>query len=246
VAHRSAGGETYRLTGQKHFGSGSGVTSFMITTAVPDGETAAELFVLDVREAAWDGSSGMRLTAPWDGHGMIATQSHGFRFESYPAVRAAWPGQLSRFRQAATPIIPCLFAAVIVGIVEAAMTTAREQLDRRRATLRPYEQVEWTRAGMEAWLVQQAYEGMLRAVEREEEAALSALRGKTAIAELAASATERLCRVMGGGSYARYSPFGFWAQDVRALGFLRPPWGLAYATLYEAGWPAPAGPTPDR
>ena len=48
--------------------------------------------------------------------------------------------------------------------------------------------------------------------------------------------TERLCRVMGGGSYARYSPFGFWAQDVRALGFLRPPWGLAFDTLYEAGW----------
>jgi hypothetical protein len=108
--------------------------------------------------------------------------------------------------------------------------------------LRPYEQVEWVRAGMEAWLIQQAYEGMLRAVEGEEQPALTVLRGKTAIAELAATVTERLCRVMGGGSYARYSPFGFWAQDVRALGFLRPPWGLAYDTLYAAAW---ASPPPD-
>ena len=32
-------GETYRITGDKHFGSGSGVAAHMITTAVPEGET---------------------------------------------------------------------------------------------------------------------------------------------------------------------------------------------------------------
>jgi hypothetical protein len=41
---------------------------------------------------------------------------------------------------------------------------------------------------------------------------------------------------MGGGTYARHSPFGFWAEDVRALGFLRPPWSLAYANLFEESW----------
>jgi alkylation response protein AidB-like acyl-CoA dehydrogenase len=244
VARQAGDAAEYRLAGHKHFGSGSGIASFMLTSAVPDGEPEPDLFFLDVRGAAWDGSSGMKLTAPWDGHGMIATQSHGFLFEEYPAARIAWPGHLRQLLAAAGPVVGCCFTAAIVGVVEAAIAAAQEQLERRRASLRPYEQVEWVRAGMEAWLIQQAYEGMLRAVEGEEQPALAVLRGKTAIAELAAAATERLCRVMGGGSYARYSPFGFWAQDVRALGFLRPPWGLAYDTLYTAAWASP--PPPDE
>jgi hypothetical protein len=28
------------------------------------------------------------------------------------------------------------------------------------------------------------------------------------------------------------SPFASWFEDVRALGFLRPPWGLAYDNLF--------------
>ena len=31
--------------------------------------------------------------------------------------------------------------------------------------------------------------------------------------------------------FAQHSPFGHWFEDVRALGFLRPPWGLAYDAL---------------
>ena len=27
-------------------------------------------------------------------------------------------------------------------------------------------------------------------------------------------------------------PFGQWAQDVKALGFLRPPWGLAFDQMF--------------
>jgi alkylation response protein AidB-like acyl-CoA dehydrogenase len=237
VAHRPADEGAYRLSGQKHFGSGSGITHFMITTAVPEGEAAPDLFFMDVRGAAWDGTGGMRLTAPWDGHGMIATQSHGFQFEGFPATRLAYPGHTRDLAAAAGPFIGCCFAAVIVGIVEVAMATAREQLARRRDSLRPYEQVEWTRAETEGWLIQQAYAGMLRAVETGDPTPRAVPLGKVAIAELAATAMERLCRVMGGGSFARYSPFGFWAQDVRALGFLRPPWGLAYDTLYETAWP---------
>jgi hypothetical protein len=182
----------------------------------------------------------MTLTAPWDGHGMIATQSHAFRFERFPATRVGWPGHLRDLSAAAGPVIGCCFAAVIVGIVEAAMAAAQRQLAPRRESLRAYERVEWTRAEVEAWLVAQAYEGMLRAVEHGAGALPQVLRGKTAIAELAESLLTRLCRVVGGGSYARSSPFGYWAQDVRALGFLRPPWALAYDTLYDAGWPPPA------
>jgi hypothetical protein len=46
----------------------------------------------------------------------------------------------------------------------------------------------------------------------------------------------RICRVLGGGTFARQSPFGHWFEDVRAPGFLRPPWGLAYDQLVGDAW----------
>ena len=39
-----------RFSGQKHFGSGSRITSFMVTTAVADEETEADWFFLDVSQ----------------------------------------------------------------------------------------------------------------------------------------------------------------------------------------------------
>jgi alkylation response protein AidB-like acyl-CoA dehydrogenase len=228
----------YRITGQKHFGSGSGITSFMITTAVVEGESEPDLFFMDMRGIPWNGSMGVELTTPWDGHGMIATQSHGMTFESFPATRCAWPGNIRKIGAAANGFIWCVFTSVIVGIVETAIDTARQQLEKRHRSLSSYEQVEWTRAEMDGWLVQQAYEGMLRAIEqRGSEALREVLIGKTTIAELAETCMGRLCKVMGGGSYARRSPFGFWFQDVRSLGFLRPPWGLAYEQLVHGAWP---------
>jgi alkylation response protein AidB-like acyl-CoA dehydrogenase len=86
---------------------------------------------------------------------------------------------------------------------------------------------------MEGWLIQQAYDGMLRAVEDGKEGRRRAAQAKTAIAELAESATARICRVIGGGTFSRSSPFGYWYEDVRALGFLRPPWALVYDNLFE-------------
>jgi alkylation response protein AidB-like acyl-CoA dehydrogenase len=238
VAHPDSSGN-YRMTGAKHFGSGSGVTSYMMTTAVADGESEPDLFYLDVRGVPWDGSQGVTLVNRWDGHGMTATQSHAMQFEAFPATRSAWPGNIRTLGANANAFVSCSFTAVILGIVETAIETARQQLEKRHASMRPYEQVEWTRVEMEGWLIRQAYEGMLRAVEQK--AALArrdALLGKTAIAELAESALTRICKVIGGGSYARHSPFGFWFEDVRALGFLRPPWVLAYDQLFQGSFPA--------
>jgi hypothetical protein len=56
---------------------------------------------------------------------------------------------------------------------------------------------------------------------------------KLAIAELAESVLSRICRTIGAGSYSRYTPYGFWLEDVRAFGFLRPPWALAHASVAE-------------
>jgi alkylation response protein AidB-like acyl-CoA dehydrogenase len=51
----------WRVTGDKHMGSGSGVTSFMVTFAVPEGEKTPDIFLLDTRELPWDGSRGATL-----------------------------------------------------------------------------------------------------------------------------------------------------------------------------------------
>jgi alkylation response protein AidB-like acyl-CoA dehydrogenase len=235
---RKTGEGGYVLSGQKHFGSGSGVSSYMITTAVPEGEAEPDLFFLQTEGREWDGSDGMKLIVEWDGHGMAATQSHAFMFEGMPVVRSAWRGGLQLLAQASFGFVGCAFAAVIVGICDAALETAREQLHARKDSMRAYERVEWARAKMEYWLIEQAYEGMLRAVEVGEQGTtpLGVVQGKTAIAELAEQAMLRLCKVVGGGTFHRSSPLGNWFEDVRALGFLRPPWGLSFDRMIEGSF----------
>jgi hypothetical protein len=71
-------------------------------------------------------------------------------------------------------------------------------------------------------------------MEQDRERRYQAVQAKTAIAELAESVLHRICKVIGGGTFSRSSPFGYWCEDVRALGFLRPPWGLAYDQLFAA------------
>lgn len=236
VARQGDAAGEWRLTGDKHFGSGSGITSFMITTALAEGEKLPDLFVFDMRDARWDGSGGAKLVAQWDGHGMRATQSHAFRFDDFPAWRAAWPGGLVKAAGPAACLGGCVFTAVVLGVVDTAIAAARERLGSRKDELRAFERVEWTRAVQEAWLCEQAFEGMLRAVESGVRPFAAVANGKASVAELAERLTLRLCKVVGGGTYSQRSPFGHWAEDVRALGFLRPPWGLAFDQLYANTW----------
>ncbi len=228
-------GRMYAVTGDKHFGSGSGVTDRMMTTAVPEGEDDPTIFVLDVRGKPWDGSAGLRLTAEWDGIGMAATQSHAMRLEAAPAVRLGYDGTLDTITFAAGPIIGTLFTAVVLGVLDEAVAVAREQVRKRADGFRAYEQVEWSRAEQDHWLAVQAYEGALRAVETGDPvvAAHGTLRAKEAVADLAEATLLRLTRVLGGGTFSQRSPFAHWFEDVRALGFLRPPWGLAYDNLFK-------------
>ena len=74
---------------------------------------------------------------------------------------------------------------------------------------------------------------MLRSVETGEGGPQDTRLGKEAVAQLAETVMQRICKVIGGGSYSRHSPFGYWLQDVRALGFLRPPWGLAFDHIFQ-------------
>lgn len=237
TAARGDSPTSYSITGQKHFGSGSGIMSFMVTTAVPEGEDQPEWFFVDMRDATWERAAwrkqgrGVQLIAEWDGHGMIATQSHGLAFENFPATRMAWFGSLLDVARNAGGFIGCLFTSVIVGIVDEAVTAASQQLTSKE--LGAFERTEWTRSQMEHWLIQQALEGMIRAVETQDDPRWAVLQGKTAISELAENLLTRLCRILGGSTLSRRSPFGFWLADVRALGFLRPPWPLAYKSLAD-------------
>jgi len=64
----------------------------------------------------------------------------------------------------------------------------------------------------------------------------AALRAKEGVAELAESSLRRLTRVIGGSPFSPRSPFASWFEDVRALGFLRPPWGLAHDMLFTTSF----------
>jgi alkylation response protein AidB-like acyl-CoA dehydrogenase len=233
-------GHTYRVSGDKHFGSGSGIADHMVTTAVAAGDDGPAVFVVDVGGVPWDGSAGLRLIAEWDGMGMTATQSHAMRLEAVAATRLAHPGPLEHVTGAAGPMIFSLFTAVVLGVLDEAVGTARAQLADRADSLRPFEQVEWTRAEQEHWLAVQAYEGAIRAVECADsaQAMYAALRAKQSVADLAESVMQRLTRVIGGGTFSHRSPFAHWFEDVRALGFLRPPWGLATDMLLATSWEA--------
>jgi alkylation response protein AidB-like acyl-CoA dehydrogenase len=224
-------GATWRLTGQKHFGSGAGVTSFMITTARCAADELTDIYVVDMRDRPWDGTTGLLLIRAWDGHGMMATQSHAFGLARCPAERMASHEALRPGSRVSGQLGSLLFSAVTLGVLDVAVGTARAAIGRRWRELRAYDQVTWTQAANQAWLAEQAFEGGLRAVESGHEGVVGAARAKLAIAELSEQALGLLARVLGGSTYSRSQPFGQWQQDVRALGYLRPPWGFAYDQL---------------
>jgi alkylation response protein AidB-like acyl-CoA dehydrogenase len=234
TAARDAGG-AWRVTGDKHMGSGSGITSFMITIAVPEGETTPDIFLIDTRGLPWDGSAGARLVREWDGHGMAATQSHAFRFDGVAAERHGLSGGVMALIPRVIPVVAIMFASVTMGILDAALAEGRRRLKPRAERLTAFERVAWTKAVNDIWLAGEAFDAMVRTVETGA-APANVQRGKLAIAELAEAALLSMSKAIGGSSYSRSLPFGQWSQDVRALGFLRPPWSLAHEQLFKASF----------
>lgn len=229
----------YRLSGHKHFGSGSGLTSFMTTQAIPAGENVPDLFYIEVRNVPWDGSTGMQLIAPWRGHGMRSTNSHAFAFTNFPATRVAWPGHRQELMEANGGLGGMAFTSVITGVVDAAMAYTRQRLRRslsQGSAVRAFQQVEWATAEQEAWLIEQAWEGAMRTFDQGTSNRRTVLLAKTSIARLAETVLGRLCKLSGGSAYTWYTPLGAWFEDVRALGYLRPPWALAFDQMYNASW----------
>ncbi len=228
----------YQLFGEKHFGSGSEIVSYMITTAKPDGLDVPLGFYIDLRRQPWDGTAGVTITRRWDGMGMKATQSHAVMLEGVEGVAWAWPGSIARSSAVAGALGLAMFCGVITAVVDAAMIEAELRLTGK--VLRPYEDVEWTHAQIEHWMLTQANEGLVRTVatERAHVAALAAMKAKMGMAVLAESILGRVSRTVGGGAFSMSSPFATWNEDVRALGYLRPPWALAFDQLISARQPS--------
>ena len=229
----------YRLSGQKHFGSGSGLTSFMTTRAVAAGESGPDLFFMDVRDQPWDGSTGLRLSAEWRGHGMMSSNSHAFEFTDFPATRVAWPGHQAEIMAGNNGLGGMSFTSVITGVVDAAMAYTRQRLKEgmgQGSSLRAFQQVEWTMAEQEAFLIDRAWEGTLQMLDHGNIDRRAILMTKESVARLSESVLSRLCKLSGGTAYTWYSPLGAWFEDVRALGYLRPPWALAYDNQFNMSW----------
>jgi alkylation response protein AidB-like acyl-CoA dehydrogenase len=229
----------YRMTGKKHFGSGTGMTSFMTTRAVPQGDETPDLFFLETRNHPWDGSTGMKLAGAWRGHGMMSTNSHAFDFQDFPATRIACPSTQIEQLAGGVGLGSVVFTSVIVGVVDAAMDFTRRRLSQTRSqgsNLRAFQQVEWTLADQEHWVIDQLWESAMRAFDENTQDRRSNLLIKESVARLAESALSRLCKLSGGSSYTWYSPLGAWYEDVRALGYLRPPWPLAFDQMYDLTW----------
>lgn len=224
----------YALSGQKFMGSGSGVTSFMLTVAKVPGEDEPEVFMLDCRNRPWDGTTGMRLTREWDGAGMAATQSHAFHFDGAEIERYAWPGRALEVTPVTLTIVINTFCAVALGILDAAMREAGLVMARKGSRARPLEQSEWTLANNDYWLCCQAFEASLTATETDRASIMAARQAKFAIARLADRIFERLGRALGGMALSTSTPFAQWSLDIKALGHLRPPWALAQDQLFEA------------
>ena len=152
----------YHIYGAKHFGSGAQLVSYMITTAKPDGADLPLAFYLDLRDQPWDGTAGLSITRPWDGMGMKATQSHAVMLEGIEGIVFAWPDALEQVATVVGTLGLAMFTGVIAAIVDSAMSEAETRLSGR--PLRSYEDVEWTHAQIEHWMLVQARNGLTNTV----------------------------------------------------------------------------------
>ena len=224
----------YTLHGAKHFGSGSGMSSFMITTARVEALDLVLPFFIDLRDNPWDGTAGIEITRPWDGMGMKATQSHAAMLDGIRGEVFAWPGALSAVGPTLNALGLTMFCAVVATVVDQAMAETDRRLTGRE--LRPYEDVTWTEAQVGHWMLTQALKGLVDelATKPPTEVAVSAIKAKTGMADLAETVLRNASRAVGGGAFAASSPYASWFEDVRALGYLRPPWALAFDQLSAA------------
>ncbi len=213
------------------------MVSYMVTTAKQvDAEAPMGLY-LDLRDQPWDGTAGMTITREWDGMGMKATQSHATMLDGVEGTAWAWQDAIIDGSIAAGTLGLAMYGAVIQAVVDAAMVETERRLTGKQ--LRPYEDVAWTQAQVDHWMLTQAGRGLAETMATEPAAVAvgAAIKAKIGMAAAAESILGNVCRAVGGGAFSASSPFATWNEDVRALGYLRPPWALAFDQLIAARQP---------
>ena len=162
-AGEGAGGQArYRLSGHKHFGSGSGITSYVLTSARPAAAEGAPAGARVTRTgfslmcgtspgtaapgcASWPSGTGTRI-------GRNAKSRLRLRGLPRRALRLAGaPGRPAGGRGAICGVL--LHRRDCRGGGDGGGYGAQERLGPRRESLRASEGVEWTRAVTEGWLI---------------------------------------------------------------------------------------------
>ena len=168
------------------------------------------------------------------GMGMKATQSHAVMLDGVSGVPWAWQQALLLGAPMSGALGLTMFCSVVAAVCDAAMAEAERRLGGRQ--LRPYEEVALTQAQIDHWMLDQAMNGLLATLESEQAPTvlMAATKAKLGMAALAEELLSQICRAVGGGAFSASSPFATWYEDVRALGYLRPPWGLAFDQLAAA------------
>ena len=169
-----------------------------MNTAKPVGSEFPLGFVMDLRDEPWDGSGGLEITHRWDGMGMKATQSHRVMLDGIAGEPFAWPESLAVSGPTSGVLGLSTYVVVIVAVVDEVMAEAARRLD-----------------------------GLLRSLSTAvpEESLVAVMHAKLGIAE---TLVGQISRAVGGSAFSASSPFASWYEDVRALSFLGPSWGLAF------------------
>ena len=167
--------------------------------------------------------------------GMAATQSHAMRLDGAPAVRLAWNGQLDAITRAAGPFVATLFTAVMLGVLDEAIahrhaSSCAPKADELRPTSRSSGHGPSRTTGSRCRRTKARCGRSSRAIRRPRSTPRCAPRKRSPSSPSTPCCGSHAC--IGGGTFSRRSPFAHWFEDVRALGFLRPPWGLAYDQLF--------------
>ncbi len=215
-------GGGYRLTGRKHFASGSPFADLMVTSArYEDPERGTRVLHFPV---CFD-AEGVRLAGDWDAHGMRGTGSQTVILEgvfvpegSIGLDRPAgeWHPAFAMVSTFAMPI----FMSAYVGVAERAVELALESAERRRED-RDVQALAGELLN-ELFLVRSLWRShVANGAEGEPDTARAArsLQAKTLLADACVRTVDKAMELAGGSAFFRRSPIEQLRRDVRAAAF---------------------------
>jgi alkylation response protein AidB-like acyl-CoA dehydrogenase len=226
---RAAPGGAYRIDGVKHFCSLGDAADYYFVTGLLEGATSAHTGIVSAMVPRQ--TPGVRVEGAWDATGMRGTNSLTIRFGDCLVEQANVVGPPGGFVRADLSRFALGYAAVYLGIAEAAFDAIVEYVRTRplRQVGEPaahYAQVQRSVAEMGVGL--RTADLLLREAARlhgsEDQAAsmLAVNQSKYFSAEVAASVTMQAMRLAGGRGLLKTLPLERWHRDALA-GPVMPP-----------------------